>query len=107
MKPNKALHGNRVRPQSGRLLRAFSSILLALSLGLGSVVFTGCLAAPAVILTSAAVTTGALVSEGERAVQYPDVGDTAIVKHDTDGQTACRQTCQRHEASPEEDQPGV
>jgi len=96
-----------VRTQGGRLLHAFSSILLALSLGLGSVVFTGCLAAPAVILTSATVTTAALVSEGERAVQYPDVGDTAIVKHDTDGQTACRQTCQRHEASPEEDQPGV
>jgi CBS-domain-containing membrane protein len=107
MKPNKALHGNRVRPQGGRLLRAFSSILLALSLGLGSVLFTGCLAAPAVILTSAAVTTAALVSESEQIVQDPDVGNSAIVKHDTYGDSACRRTCQRHEAPPEEDQPGV
>jgi len=88
-------------------MKRLTYIVLALFLGLGSVLYTGCAAAPAVILTSAAVTTAALVSEGERAVQYPDAGNTAIVKHDTDGDSACRQTCLRHEAPLEEDQPGA
>ena len=82
-------------------------ILLALALGFGSVLSSGCLAVPAVMLTSAAVTTAALVAEGERFVQYPDAGTSAIVQNDKDGDTTCRQTCQRPEAEMEEDQPGA
>ena len=90
-------------------MKSFKYILLALSLGLGSVLSSGCLAVPAVMLTSAAVTAAALVSEGERLVQYPDAGSSAIVQHDTGEETACRQTCQQYEAplEPEEDSPGA
>ncbi len=105
MKQYQTLHRNMVRPHGGRLLLAFQTILLVLSLGLGSAVSGGCVAVPAVMLTSTAVTAAALVSEGERLVQYPDAGSSAIVQNDTDGESACRKTCQRHEAPLEEDQP--
>ena len=88
-------------------MKSFKYILLALSLGLGSVLSSGCLAVPAVMLTSAAVTTAALVAEGERFVQYPDAGTSAIVQNEPDGEAACRQTCQRPETEMEEDQPGA
>jgi hypothetical protein len=80
---------------------------LALCLGLGSIASSGCVAAPAIMLTSAAVTAVAVVSEGERLVQYPDAGTSAIVQNDTDRESACRQTCQHNEPPQEEDQPGV
>jgi len=88
-------------------MKQLKYILLALSLGLGSIVSGGCLAAPAVMLTSAAVTAVAVVSEGERLVLYPDAGNSAIVQNDTDGESACGQTCQRREAPMEleEDRP--
>jgi predicted lipoprotein with Yx(FWY)xxD motif len=38
-------------------------------------------------------------------VQYPDAGSSAIVHNDTDGESACKKTCQRHEAPLEENQP--
>ena len=107
MKRLKNIQSISVRPRSGKYVNVFSAVLLALSLGLGSLVSGGCLAAPAVMLTSAAVTAAALVSEGERLVLYPDAGSTAFVENDTDGESACRQTCQRHEALPEEDPSGV
>ena len=90
-------------------MKQFKYTLLALSLSLGSFVSGGCLAVPAVMLTSAAVTAVAVVSEGERLVLYPDAGNSAIVRNDTDAESACSQTCQRHEApmEPEEDQPDV
>ena len=87
-------------------MKSFKYILLALSLGLGSVLSSGCLAVPAVMLTSAAVTTAALVSEGERLVQYPDAGTSAIVQNEPDGESACRQTCQQHEAPLELEEDG-
>ncbi len=82
-------------------------MLTILTVGLASIVSGGCVAIPAVMLTTAAVTGAALVSEGERLVQYPDAGSSAIVQNDTDGESACRQACQRHEAPPEEDLPDV
>jgi len=88
-------------------MKQLKYILLALSLGLGSVVSSGCVAVPAVMMTSAAVTAAALLSEGERLVQYPDAGGSAFVQNETDVESACRQTCQPHEAPLEEDQPDV
>jgi hypothetical protein len=107
MKQLKTLYRNMDRPQVGRLLHAFPTILLIMSLGLGSVVSGGCLAVPAVMFTTAAVTAVAVVSEGERLVQYPDAGSSAIVQNETDPESACKQMCQRHEPPPEEDLPGV
>ena len=83
-------------------MKRFNTLLLALSLGLGSVVSAGCVAAPAIMLTSAAVTAVAVVSEGERLVQYPDAGTTAFVQNDTGEVSACNQTCLRDETREEE-----
>ena len=105
MKQPKNIRNISLRPRSGNYVRIFSVLLLALSLGLGSVLSSGCLAVPAVMFTSAAVTAAALVSEGERFVQYPDAGNSAIVQHDTGEESTCKQTCQLHEAPLEEDQP--
>lgn len=105
MKRLKNTQNSSVRPRSGKYVNVFSAVLLALSLGLGSAVSGGCVAIPAVMLTSTAVTTAALLSEGERLVQYPDAGSSAIVHNDTDGESACKKTCQRHEAPLEENQP--
>jgi hypothetical protein len=57
---------------------SLSIVLLALSLGLGSTLSTGCVAVPAVMLTSATVTTAALVTEGERLVETPEPGDSVL-----------------------------
>ena len=103
MKQLKTPYRNMDRLQAARLLHAFPSILLIISLALGSIVSGGCVAAPAVMLTSVAVTTAALFSEGERLVQYPDAGSSVFVENDTDGESTCRQTCQRHEAQTQED----
>lgn len=86
-------------------MKRFNYMLLALSLALGSVVSAGCVAAPAIMLTSAAVTAVAVVSEGERLVQYPDAGTSAFVQNDTGEEPVCRQTCQSHEAPLEEERP--
>lgn len=90
-------------------MKRINYVLLALSLGVGSIVLVGCMAVPAVMLTSAAVTAVAVVSESERLVLYPDAGSSAIVQNDTDGESACSRTCKRHEAPMEleEDQPDV
>jgi hypothetical protein len=103
MKRLKKIQNISVRPRSGKYVNVYSAVLLALSLGLGSVVSSGCVAAPAAMLTSAAVTAAALVSEGERLVQYPDAGSTAFVENDTDGGSVCKQACQRQESLLEED----
>lgn len=103
MKRLKYIQDITVRPRSRNHISIFSAVLLTLSLGLGSVLSSGCVAIPAVMLTTTAVTAGALLSEGERLVQYPDGGSSAIVRNDSDGESACRQTCQRHEAPPDED----
>jgi len=102
MRQHTTLNRNTDRPRIGRLLHAFPSILLVISLGLGSAVSGGCVAVPAVMLTTAAVTGAALVSEGERLVQYPDAGSSVFVENDTAGESTCRQTCLRHEAPTEE-----
>ena len=107
MKRRKPIHNNPVFPWGGRYLSAFPNILLALSLGLGSVVSAGCVAIPAVMVTSAAVTAAAVVSEGERLIRHPDAQSSIIVRNGTDGDSFSREACQRHEALPEEDQPGV
>lgn len=108
MKQHQTLHRNTVRPKGDRLLHAFPSILLVMSLGLGSAVSGGCVAVPAVMLTTAAVTGAALVSEGERLVLYPDAGSSVFVENDTSEESTCRQTCQPHEApTEEEDLPDV
>jgi len=100
-------YNNIARPQGGKYLSAFPNVLLALSLGLGSVVSGGCVAIPAMMVTSAAVTAAAVVSEGERLIRHPDAQSSIIVRNGTDGDSFRREACQRHEALPEEDQPGV
>ena len=105
MKRLKYMQNISVRPRSGNYLNVFPALLVTLSLGLGSVLSSGCVAAPAVVLTSAAVSVAALVSEGERAVQYPDAGSSAIVQRDTGEESACKQTCERREAPLQDDQP--
>lgn len=104
MKRRERSHHNTGHKRGWRWLKGSLSMLTILTVGLGSVVSGGCLAVPAVMFTTAAVTAVAVVSEGERLVQYPDAGSSAIVQNDTDGESACRQTCQRHEAPTEEDQ---
>jgi hypothetical protein len=104
MKQPKYMQNVSVGPRSGNYVSIFSALFLALSLGLGSVLSSGCVAAPAVVLTSAAVSVAALVSEGERAVQYPD-GSSVIVQHDTGEESVCKQTCERRESPLEDDQP--
>ncbi len=93
MKRLKHIQDISVRPRSGNYVSIFSTVLLALSLGLGSVLSSGCMAVPAVVLTSATVTAVGLVSEGERLVQYPDTGSSAIVQNETDDESACGENC--------------
>ena len=107
MKRRKPIHDSSVRPRGGKYLSVFPNVLLALSLGLGSVVSGGCVAIPAVMVTSAAVTAAAVVSEGERLVRHPDTESSAIVRNETDGDCFSGETCQGHEALPEGDQPGA
>lgn len=74
-------------------LRAFSAVLLALSLGMGSVLSGGCVAVPAVMVTSATLTTAAVVTEGERLARAPDEESSGTVQNDTDGELACGEKC--------------
>ncbi len=97
MKRRKPIHDSSVRPRGEKYLSAFPNVLLALSLGLGSVVSGGCVAIPAVMVTSAAVTAVAVVSEGERLVRYPDTENSAIVRNETVGDSFRGEAPQRHE----------
>jgi hypothetical protein len=106
MKRHKILHRNTVRPRGGRLLHTFPSILLVLSLGLGSFVSSGCVAIPAVMMTSAAVTAVAVVSEGEKLVQNPDT-ESSMVAHETEADSRRGASCHRPEALPEETSSGT
>ena len=93
-----------VRPRGLRLLHTFPSILLVVSLGLGSFATNGCVAIPAVMMTSAAVTAAAVVSEGEKLVQNPDTESSLMVRNETADNTSWGKTCKRQGALLEEDQ---
>ena len=74
-----------VRSRDGRFLSAFSSLLLVLSLGLGSSLLSGCLAIPAVMVTSATVTAAGVATESERLVKmtFPEgEGSCAVAEND-------------------------
>jgi hypothetical protein len=70
------------------------SILTILALALGSLVSAGCLAAPAIMLTSAAVTATALVTEGERAIQNPEMEGSYIARSETDAGPGSVKKCE-------------
>jgi hypothetical protein len=69
MRRAETLQGNANRPSVGECLIGYPVILLALGLALGSVVSGGCAVAPAVVVTSAAVSAAALVTEGEELIR--------------------------------------
>jgi hypothetical protein len=84
MKQSNILEPNTGHERSRKLFKGYLSILTVLALGLGSVLSAGCLAAPAVLLTSAAVTATALVAEGEKTIQSPQMEGSYIVRSETD-----------------------
>jgi hypothetical protein len=77
-------HAHTGQERRKRFLNGHLSILLIFALGLGSIVSAGCLAAPAVVLTSAAVTAAALVTEGEKAIQNPEMEGSYIARSEAD-----------------------
>jgi hypothetical protein len=55
------------------------------------------------MVTSAAVTTAAVVSEGEKLVQNPDTENSVIVRNDSQGDSRREEACQRQGTLPEAD----
>ena len=106
MKRNKTQHRNTDLPLGGRRLTV-PSVLLVLSLGLGSMVSSGCVAVPAVMMTSAAVTASAMVSEGEKIVQNTDTQNSSMVRNETYGDLGRGKACKREGALLETDRPGA
>ena len=108
MKRRERSHPDTGHERGWKWLKGSLSMLTILTVGLASIMSGGCVAVPAVMLTTAAVTGAALVSEGERLAHCPDAGSSVFVENDTAGESTCRQTCQPHEApTEEEDLPDV
>ena len=103
MKRNHISHRHTGQERRKKLVNGYLSILAILALGLGSIVSTGCLAAPAVVLTSAAVTATALVTEGERAIQNPEMEGSYIAGSKTDADSAPVRQCAPSTTLSEED----
>jgi len=93
MKRNHISHIHAGQERRKKLVNGYLSILTILALGLGSIMSAGCLAAPAVVLTSAAVTATALVTEGERAIQNPEMEGSYIARSKTDADSASVRQC--------------
>ena len=107
MKRHRNPYRNTVRSRGGRLLHIVPSILLVFSLGLGSFVSGGCVAVPAVMLTSATVTAVAVVSEGEKLIQNPETESAVMVRNDTGSDLRQGKACHRQGALLEEDISGT
>lgn len=107
MKRNKAVAFKMVRPWGDLLLHTFPSVLLVLSLGIGSFLSGGCVAVPTVMMTSAAVTASAVLSEGEKLVQNTDTESSMMVRNDTADNTRRGKACRRQGGLLEEDPSGT
>ena len=94
----------RVRRRSPGFLHSSRFYLLPFVLGVGSIVSAGCVAAPAVMITSAAVTAAAVAVEGEKVVHTPDTQSSAIAKNEADVAAGHGKGCLRKGPLPEEDQ---
>ncbi len=101
---------NTVQSTDRKFLRAFSSVLLVLSLGLGSGLLSGCVAVPALMLTSATVTAAGVATEGERFVQmtFPEgEGSCAVAENDKDARDRPAEACQPKGTLQGQGEPGV
>jgi hypothetical protein len=100
-------HARTGQERRKRFPNRYLSILTILALGLGSLVSAGCLAAPAIVLTSAAVTATALVSEGERAIQNPEMEGSYIARSETDAGPGSVRQCEPRKTLSEGDRIGA
>ena len=73
-------HAHMGQERRKRFSNGYLSIRTILALGLASIVSAGCLAAPAVVLTSAAITATALITEGEKAIQNPEMEGSYVAR---------------------------
>jgi len=93
MRQNHISHTNTGQERRKKRLNGYLSILTLFALALGSTLSAGCLAAPAVVLTSAAVTATALVSEGEKAIQNPQMEGSYIARSEADANPGSARQC--------------
>ena len=107
MKRSTIFHSHPGQARRKRLLNGHLSILTILALGLGSIASAGCLAAPAVVLTSAAITATALVTEGEKAIQNPQIENSYIARSETDAGPGSARKCEPRRTLSEEDRVGA
>ncbi len=107
MKRNEAVALKMVDTWADPLLYTFPAILLVLSLVIGSFLSAGCVAVPAVMMTSATVTAAAVVSEGEKLIQNSDTESSITARNETAGYTRGEKACHRQGASLEEDRFGA
>jgi hypothetical protein len=103
MKSHTKSHDHTARRLGRSRLNTPFALLTVLTLASGALVTGGCVAVPALLVSSAAITAAAVVSEGERLVQYPDAGNTAFVRNESNEESVCTQTCQPQEAPPADD----
>ncbi len=95
-------------PSSERLLvHGFLTMLLAIAVALGSLLSGGCVAAPVALISSAAVTGAALVTEGERAVKDSDQRNSVVARDDSGVDEKPGGACPSHPEAGSEDQVGT
>jgi hypothetical protein len=100
-------HARKGQERRKRFMNGYLSILTIFALGLGSIVSAGCMAAPAVVFTSAAITATALVTEGEKAIQRPEMEGSYIARSDTDAGSGSATKCAPRGTLGEEDRIGA
>jgi len=96
-------HAHTGQERRKRFPNGYLSILTILTLALASIVSAGCLAAPAVVLTTAAVTAAALVTEGEKAIQNPEMENSYIARSEADDDAGSATKCAPTTTLSEED----
>ena len=100
-------HANKGQERRKRFPNGYLSIPTILALGLASIVSAGCLAAPAVVLTSAAITASALITEGEKAIQNPQMENSYIARSEADAGAGPTRKCAPRTTVSEEDRIGA
>jgi len=95
-------------PSSERLfVHGFLTMLLAVAVALGSLLSGGCVAAPVALVSSAAVTAAALVTEGEMAVKDSDPMNSVVARDDSGVDERSDGSCPSHQEAGSEDQDQV
>jgi len=107
MKQLNISHAHTGQERRKRFPNGYLSIPTILALGLASIVSAGCLAAPAVVLTSAAITATALVTEGEKAIQNPEMEGSYIARSEADAGAGSATKCAPTNTLSEEDRIGA